>query len=1136
VGQATLTVTAGNASRAYGAANPSFTASAAGAVNGDTFSFSESTTATPSSPVGTYSIVPVATGANLSNYAVVYANGTLTINQVTLTVTAGNASRTYGTANPSFTVSAAGAVNGDTFSFSESTTATPSSPVGTYAIVPVATGANLANYAVVYVNGTLTISQVTLTVTAGNASRTYGAANPSFTASAAGAVNGDTFTFTESTTATPSSPVGIYAIVPVATGANLANYAVVYVNGTLTISQVTLTVTAANASRAYGAANPGFTASAAGAVNGDTFSFTESTTATPSSPVGTYAVVPVATGVNLASYTVVYINGTLTVGQATLTVTAGSASRAYGAANPGFTASAAGAVNGDTFTFTESTTATPSSPVGTYAIVPVAAGSNISNYNVVYVNGTLTVDQVTLTVTAGNASRTYGAANPSFTASAAGAVNGDIFSFTESTTATQSSPVGTYPIVPVATGANLSNYAVVYVDGTLTVGQATLAVTAGNASRIYGAVNPTFTASAAGAVNGDTFSFTESTTATASSPVGTYSIVPVATGVNLADYTMVYVDGTLTVGQATLTVTAGNASRTYGTANPSFTASASGAVNGDTFSFTESTTATPSSPVGSYPIVPVATGANLADYNVVYVNGTLTVGQATPAITWATPTNVLYGTPLTGAQLDASSPVAGSFAYTPAAGSILTAGTNTLSVTFTPTDATDYTTATKAVQLTVNQTTPTIIWANPVTISYGTPLSTTQLNAAAFQLNGTTPLDGTFAYSPAAGTVLMAGSKQLSVTFTPNDTLDYTTATKTVLLSVSQATLTVSANSYTRLYGLANPVFQGSITGAENGDTFTETFSNSASISTVPGKYPIVPTASGATLSDYTLVVQNGTLTITQAPAVITTTLSTPSTAYGLNVTMTANVASTTSGTPTGTVKFLDNGNTLGSAVLSNGVASFTTAALSVGTHVIVVVYSGDTDFSPNTASAATGTNTIVITPLDFTLQVISSPTVEGIYGTTRQYTLHLAPIGGTYPGEVQFTTNNNGPLLSTYTFSPATVSKTGGPTDIILTVATRKLASNESPKDLSGKLSEVALGFFLLPLLGLRYTRRTSKRLTRIIANSVLLLASLGVIGAMSGCGSGYFDHNYPITITATSNGVQHSVTVDFHIDQSPQ
>src|SRR5205814_4207530 len=119
----------------------------------------------------------------------------------------------------------------------------------------------------------------------------------------------------------------------------------------------------------------------------------------------------------------------------------------------------------------------------------------------------------------------------------------------------------------------------------------------------------------------------------------------------------------------------------------------------------------------------------------------LTVGQATPVITWATPAGFYYGTALSNPQLNATAPVAGSFTYTPAAGSIPTAGVNTLSVTFTPTDTTDYTTAVKSVQLIVNQTAPVITWASPATIFYGKSLSATQLNAAAYQLNGTTPLD-----------------------------------------------------------------------------------------------------------------------------------------------------------------------------------------------------------------------------------------------------------------------------------------------------------------------------------------------------------------------------------------------------------
>jgi len=85
----------------------------------------------------------------------------------------------------------------------------------------------------------------------------------------------------------------------------------------------------------------------------------------------------------------------------------------------------------------------------------------------------------------------------------------------------------------------------------------------------------------------------------------------------------------------------------------------------------------------------------------------LTVTKGTPVIAWSAPAPIGYGTALSATQLDASasynsSPLAGSFAYTPAAGSVLAAGTQTLSVTFTPTDNADYTTATQTVQLRVN--------------------------------------------------------------------------------------------------------------------------------------------------------------------------------------------------------------------------------------------------------------------------------------------------------------------------------------------------------------------------------------------------------------------------------------------------
>ena len=864
IGQATLTVTAANASRAYGAANPTFSASATGALPGDTFTFTESTTATTSSPVGTYAIVPLAAGASLANYTVVYVNGTLTVGKAVLTVTANNQNIAYGAALPTYTTTLTGFLNGDTqataVTGSAALSTTPATPVnaGTYPINAAIGTLASANYSFSFVPGTLTIGQATLTVTAANASRAYGAANPTFSASATGALPGDTFTFTESTTATTSSPVGTYAIVPLAAGASLANYTVVYVNGTLTVGKAVLTVTANNQNIAYGAALPTYTTTLTGFLNGDTqataVTGSPSLTTTPATPVnaGTYPINAAIGSLASANYSFSFVPGTLTIGQATLTVTAANASRAYGAANPTFSASATGALPGDTFTFTESTTATVSSPVGTYAIVPLAAGASLANYTVVYVNGTLTVGKAVLTITANNQNIAYGAALPTYTTTLTGFLNGDTqataVTGSPSLTTTPATPVnaGTYPINAAIGTLASANYSFSFVPGTLTIGQATLTVTAANASRAYGAANPTFSASATGALPGDTFTFTESTTATVSSPVGTYAIVPLAAGASLANYTVVYVNGTLTVGkavltvtannqniaygaalptytttltgflngdtqatavtgspsltttpatpvnagtypinaalgtlassnysfsfvpgtltigQATLTVTAANASRAYGAANPTFSASATGALPGDTFTFTESTTATTSSPVGTYAIVPLAAGASLANYTVVYVNGTLTVGKAVLTVT-ANNQNIAYGAALP--------------TYTTTLTGFLNGDTQATAVT----------------------------------------------GSAALSTTPATPVNaGTYTITAALGTLAAAN---YSFTFV-NGTL-----------TIGQATLTVTAANASRTYGAANPTFSASAAGAVNGDTFTFTESTTATTSSPVGTY-----------------------------------------------------------------------------------------------------------------------------------------------------------------------------------------------------------------------------------------------------------------------------------------------------------
>ena len=164
-------------------------------------------------------------------------------------------------------------------------------------------------------------------------------------------------------------------------------------------------------------------------------------------------------------------------------------------------------------------------------------------------------------------------------------------------------------------------------------------------------------------------------------------------------------------------------------------------------------------------------------------------GIATPTITWSAPAPITYGAALSSTQLNATASVAGTFSYSPAAGTVLGAGTQTLTVTFTPTDATDYTTATATVMLTVNQATPTIAWPTPASIAVGTPLGAAQLDATA-------SVAGTFAYTPAAGTVLAAGNQTLTAVFTPADSADYNTATASVVLAViGSPSFTLSATS-----------------------------------------------------------------------------------------------------------------------------------------------------------------------------------------------------------------------------------------------------------------------------------------------------------------------------------------------------
>ena len=137
--------------------------------------------------------------------------------------------------------------------------------------------------------------------------------------------------------------------------------------------------------------------------------------------------------------------------------------------------------------------------------------------------------------------------------------------------------------------------------------------------------------------------------------------------------------------------------------------------------------------------------------------------QQPPTIMWATPAPIVYGTPLSGTQLDASSALPGSFVYSPAAGTVLAVGQHTLSVTFTPKDTTDYTTGTATVTLTVLPVTPSLgltaspnpaFALNPVTLTATISAFATPPTGTIAFYDGTTQIGvGTVTAGSAAYTV-----------------------------------------------------------------------------------------------------------------------------------------------------------------------------------------------------------------------------------------------------------------------------------------------------------------------------------------------------------------------------------------------
>ena len=328
---------------------------------------------------------------------------------------------------------------------------------------------------------TATFDNNTVTLTAKSYTRKYGEENPEFEYTAEGADFSGKPTIT--CEATDTTSVGTYPIVITYTERATTRAAindinanessgvkVVCVNGTLTITKAPLTITAKNDTIKRGQDLPTFEVEYSGFKNNETdTALTKKPTitcvATSDSLAGTYPIV--VSGGEAKNYELKYVNGTLTITD-DVAVTAKSYTRVYGDANPTFEFTSDGATLSGTPSITCAATAT--SPVGTYDIV-IAKG-DVTNSEVTFVNGTLTITKAPLTITAKSYTIKQGKDLPTLELEYSGLKNNETDTvFTTkpvvSTTATKYSEPGSYDIT--VKDAEAANYEITFVKGTLTI-------------------------------------------------------------------------------------------------------------------------------------------------------------------------------------------------------------------------------------------------------------------------------------------------------------------------------------------------------------------------------------------------------------------------------------------------------------------------------------------------------------------------------------------------------------------------------------------------------------------------------------------------------------------------------------------
>ncbi len=263
------------------------------------------------------------------------------------------------------------------------------------------------------------------------------------------------------------------------------------------------------------------------------------------------------------------------------------------------------------------------------------------------------------------------------------------------------------------------------------------------------------------------------------------------------------------------------------------------------------------------------------------------------------------------------------------------------------------------------------------------------------------------------------------------------------------------------------------------------------------------------------------TVPLLSAAVVTTTTLASSATTanLGASVTFTATVAPASSsyGSPSGTVTFLDGTTTLGTGTLSGGVATYATSSLAAGTHTITATYGAGGLFGGSTSAALTETVTApgftaTASPMSLTVARGASGTVNLTVTSTGGYTGTVTPTCGTLPTHFSCS------------FAPSPSTTTGGTQGYILTIATNAAATAAAADFMARPGTRVqrvwTAGLLMLGVMGfgLRRRRAGSFRLLSVGLGALVCAGMLGLAGCGSGSSSNAAAGSYTVPVVFTA------------------